>query len=307
MMDFSVVIPVYNSSSYIKGALDSIVSYSGDRQYEVILVDDCSDDVSDLKTLISKYPCARLIEKPEKTNASDSRNIGLENAGSSYVFYLDSDDQILPGYIERRLKMLIEKSVSVIFGKYIMKINGQKIRSSIPNYSCGDPREYIFLNKGNCFSSTICVNKARLKGSHFDPDLDKHQDWGFIIDAYDRDEKIFFDGEPGILKCDCNPQKLSSGFNESASQYFVEKYLSKEKYVNGFAESHIIIALQQKNKDALEYYLSIYGSKNNFSVDVLKRYVYALLGSYPFRNIAPSMIGWVKKIKRIKRGSVIKV
>nr|HCI9327291.1 glycosyltransferase [Klebsiella pneumoniae] len=75
MDDFiSVVIPTYNSSRYIADTILSISDYYPEEKLDVILVDDCSEDVHDLKHVITRFNFVRLCEKTKKTNAADSRN-----------------------------------------------------------------------------------------------------------------------------------------------------------------------------------------------------------------------------------------
>ncbi|MXL86636.1 glycosyltransferase, partial [Klebsiella pneumoniae] len=56
MDDFiSVVIPTYNSSRYIVDTILSISDYYPEEKLDVILVDDCSEDIQDLKRLITQF------------------------------------------------------------------------------------------------------------------------------------------------------------------------------------------------------------------------------------------------------------
>ncbi|HBX3725122.1 TPA: glycosyltransferase, partial [Klebsiella pneumoniae subsp. pneumoniae] len=60
MDDFiSVVIPTYNSSRYIVDTILSISDYYPEEKLDVILVDDCSEDIQDLKQLITQFDFVR--------------------------------------------------------------------------------------------------------------------------------------------------------------------------------------------------------------------------------------------------------
>ena len=93
----SVVIPTHNSTATIERTLASIDA--PDIDIEILLVDDASSDLVALRGIASNDPRARLIEKTMRTNAADSRVIGLVAAANNIVFFLDSDDRFLTGYI----------------------------------------------------------------------------------------------------------------------------------------------------------------------------------------------------------------
>ncbi|MCB0750666.1 MAG: glycosyltransferase, partial [Ignavibacteriae bacterium] len=78
MYAFSIVIPIYNSSTYIeKNLISNISRIDKNDRYEIILVDDCSADIEKIKQIINKYENIFVIEKEKKSNAADSRNIGF--------------------------------------------------------------------------------------------------------------------------------------------------------------------------------------------------------------------------------------
>jgi len=91
-VDVSVVMPVYNTSDFLRKSLDTILNQEY-LNYEVICIDDGSTDNSleILKEYSKKY--ANLIIKHiENSGAGAARNIGLGIARGEYVIFLDSDD-----------------------------------------------------------------------------------------------------------------------------------------------------------------------------------------------------------------------
>ena len=93
-MKFSVIIPVYNSVTYLSETLNSILSQTYD-DYEVILVDDGSTDGSEL--ICDSYVSEDLRFKViHKTNGgvSSARNTGLNYISGEWVVFLDSDDML---------------------------------------------------------------------------------------------------------------------------------------------------------------------------------------------------------------------
>lgn len=95
MFSVSVVIPVFNASKTLKNAVDSAVSH--DVVDEILLIEDGSNDdsLSVCYSLRDKYP-GKVKVFTHKFNrnlgAGESRNIGLRNAKSNYIAFLDADD-----------------------------------------------------------------------------------------------------------------------------------------------------------------------------------------------------------------------
>ena len=96
----SIIVPVYNTDfALLNRCLDSILNQTYDC-FECILVDDCSPDMSmDIaKGIIAHYigPISfRIITNSENQGLSCSRNNGLRIAKGEFVFFLDSDDNLM--------------------------------------------------------------------------------------------------------------------------------------------------------------------------------------------------------------------
>lgn len=95
----SVIIPVYNVELYIKECIKSVLDQSL-SDFEVILIDDCSQDNSIVlaKEFISSFqrPNVNIVflYHPENKGQSAARNTGIKAASGKYLFFLDSDDTI---------------------------------------------------------------------------------------------------------------------------------------------------------------------------------------------------------------------
>ena len=100
----SVVIPVYNAGAFLGECLDSVLSQSL-REIELVCVDDGSSDDS-LQILRSYAERDRRIRVVSQTNsgAGRARNNGLKQATGEYVLFLDGDDTLLEGSLEKLWK-----------------------------------------------------------------------------------------------------------------------------------------------------------------------------------------------------------
>ena len=103
----SIIIPVYNVSSYIDRCVKRILNQTYNN-YEVILVDDGSTDDSYTKILdwSRKYPEKIRVFSQNNMGAGPARNRGLDEAISEYITFIDSDDYINNDYLENLKKIL---------------------------------------------------------------------------------------------------------------------------------------------------------------------------------------------------------
>ncbi len=99
----SVIIPLYNAEKYIKACLDSLEAQTL-KDFEVIVVDDCSTDrsVEIVEGMNEKFGGRLHLLKREKNSggAAVPRNDALKIAVGKYIFFLDADDLILPNALK---------------------------------------------------------------------------------------------------------------------------------------------------------------------------------------------------------------
>ena len=98
---FSVIIPVYNVEQYLNQCVCSVLNQAF-SDYEIILVDDGSTDNSGkmCNTCADKYCSVSVIHKANG-GLSDARNAGIREAKGTYILFIDSDDYIAEGSLER--------------------------------------------------------------------------------------------------------------------------------------------------------------------------------------------------------------
>ncbi len=104
----SFIIPAYNAGKTIGRAINSIINQEGtSMDFEVIVVDDGSDD--DLKEKVEEFKSDKRIKYfyKENTGVSDTRNYGVNQATGEYIIFVDSDD-----YISKTLLKDIEQYIN---------------------------------------------------------------------------------------------------------------------------------------------------------------------------------------------------
>ena len=96
----SVIVPVFNTAAYVEDCLRSLQCQEG-LSFEGIVVDDGSTDQSHsiIIDFIETDSRFRLIRQ-SNTGLAGARNTGLQYARGDYVFFLDSDDVVVPNTLE---------------------------------------------------------------------------------------------------------------------------------------------------------------------------------------------------------------
>lgn len=101
----SIIVPVYNARAFVQQCIESVLAQSF-LDLELILIDDGStDDSLMLCRSRESDPRVRIIST-ENRGVSAARNLGLQKASGRWIMFLDSDDCLTGGCLERLMAMI---------------------------------------------------------------------------------------------------------------------------------------------------------------------------------------------------------
>lgn len=109
----SVILPIYNVAGYLRECIESVRRQTY-RNLEIILVDDGATD--DSPKICEEYKNVdERVKVIHKSNGglSEARNVGIENAMGEYIALVDSDDILMPFFIEKLYSLCSEKNVLI--------------------------------------------------------------------------------------------------------------------------------------------------------------------------------------------------
>lgn len=138
----SIIVPVYRAQAYIAETIHMVLAQTY-QKWELLLVDDCSDDGSGAEIMgrlsayehvsldtetanvgsIEEYRCGGgrrilLICKDRNEGAAKARNTGLSLARGQYIAFLDADDVWVCDKLQKQLVFMREKGAGFIFSAY---------------------------------------------------------------------------------------------------------------------------------------------------------------------------------------------
>ena len=108
----SVIIPIYNVENYLRECVDSVINQTYGN-FEIILVDDGSTDSSG--KICDEYIGKATVIHQKNSGLSGARNTGFEASKGEYVYFLDSDDYILPETLEKLYETAEKDKADFVF------------------------------------------------------------------------------------------------------------------------------------------------------------------------------------------------
>ncbi|MBQ0143530.1 MAG: glycosyltransferase [Prevotellaceae bacterium] len=213
MMIVSVVIPIYNAAQYIEKCLRSVMNQTVAQCVECILVDDCGEDNSigaaesflakegycacECGTFVSTHSSLtfRIVHHDHNKGHSAARNTGIDVAQGKYIYFLDSDDWIIPDCLEKMLELAIKYPDSQIIFAGATATSGRYNwldyeKKTLPEYSCDHDWLQLSMLRRFDFGMT-CWNKLILRSFILEHNLSfvegyVHQDemWNFDLSKH---------------------------------------------------------------------------------------------------------------------------
>lgn len=111
----SIIIPYYNTYELTDKLLMQLLIQDV-KKVEVFVIDDgCNEKRLDDFTGFNHI---RVIHK-ENGGVSSARNVGLDLAKGKYVAFIDSDDMVMPNYIETLLNLIDERNEDIIYFNWL--------------------------------------------------------------------------------------------------------------------------------------------------------------------------------------------
>ena len=266
-MKLSVIIPAYNSEKYITRCLDSIKSQQG-AELEIIVVNDGSKDSTE--EILKTYPGITFVTIPNG-GAANARNTGLRMATGDFVMFLDADDFLKEGCLEKVFAKQQEKNADIVRFSYLEYYEGGKTLTPLNTF-----REEIWAEKeefkkkiypyyiNGIMLNSICMTLFKrevLEGVSFRTDMPTAEDAIFSLCAYTNAQNALIIPDEYYM------------YNRGDGESLTSKGLSlmKKYRCNFILSGEIAKKLPRWKMNSMKWYIKTYLRPIVLTFDKLKR------------------------------------
>lgn len=101
----SIIMPSYNTAKFISESINSVLAQTY-KDWELIIVDDCSTDNTDEVVASFNDERIRYLKNEKNSGAAVSRNKAISEASGRWIAFLDSDDLWEPEKLEKQITFM---------------------------------------------------------------------------------------------------------------------------------------------------------------------------------------------------------
>lgn len=182
-MLISILMPTFNSDSYISKAIDSLNCQSNKEEFETIFIDGLSNDRT-VEIIKSECKTKYQLIKRQDLNMYDAINRGVDHARGKYLMFLNSDDRLYQtSVIEDICKILKNSNEDVCFCSDIYKLSFNQKSSKTYRYTTISYEE-LLLSQHSTFlphPGLIISKKNFYRLGGFDISLGPASDYDFCL------------------------------------------------------------------------------------------------------------------------------
>jgi len=171
----SIIMPNYNSAEFLKETLESVISQSY-QNWELIIVDDCSND--NFLEIIENYKDTRikLIRNASNSGAAVSRNKAIAQAQGRWIAFLDSDDVWEQDKLSKHIAFMLKNDSAFSCTDYLLiDSTGEPLTKFIPKkdkYSYKDILKHCAIG-----CSTVIYDSQRIGKAYMPENAEKREDF----------------------------------------------------------------------------------------------------------------------------------
>jgi glycosyltransferase involved in cell wall biosynthesis len=178
----SVIVPVFNSDTTIRRALDSVTAQTF-RDFEIIAVDDASTDRSIDAVTRGGDERVTLLRHPRNRGAGAARNTGVAAARGRWVAFLDSDDAWKPDKLARQLSVLAQAhdDIAACATGFNLHRDGRKLAISLTMRTWDFRRDILFGCTISPGSTLMVERRVFDEIGGFDENFRRLEDWDWLL------------------------------------------------------------------------------------------------------------------------------
>ncbi len=289
----SIVIPTINRSTFLINTINSILSLSFQKSYEIIIVDQSSTIDKSILSIFKDNKVIRYFHVTTFRGLPEARNFGWQHALYDYILYLDDDIEIDSNLLEEHYKYIVNPEIGIVAGgiteKY--KKNPQIVEIGKYNFYTATPIRGFNMNKkcyvdhapgGNFSIKKELIQKCGGSDEYLNVGAALYEESDLCLRVKKNGFKIFFNYDAHIFHLAAN----SGGC----------RVTNIERYVSSLVHNRAILIARHLNPlQRLTATISLLKLVASYSIS----YRHNLFGlfSKPFKK------GWADGLKKPKCGN----
>lgn len=272
MSKYSIITPQYNSFELMDRYFDSFLNQSI-KDFEVIIVDDCSTDGSweKLQEYVKDCPLnIKLFQCSTNRGPGYARNIGIEASKGEWITFVDNDDWVDYEFLEKIDKVIEKELVNCVIFDYYTWIEG-KVNISRSMYINEPGRKTINEcvisvrnhTVGKVYKRECCVDVRY-------PNIRRCEDVAYVIQAIAACGNVYYLNEPMYYYLQ-RPTSLSNNMKMDHTEMVKAFSILEDKFLAKYP-------LEMKNKSITDILyggllmMCKSGKSNSFILDYIKKY-----------------------------------
>jgi len=176
----SIITPSYKSERFISECIESVLSQTY-REWEMIIVDDCSPDNSNeiVKEYMKNESRIKLIKLEDNSGPAIARNRAIKEAKGRYIAFLDADDIWMKDKLEKQIGFMQENEIAFSFTEYIKIDEHSNVISDIIERP--QKVSYTMMLKSNYIPCLTVVYDTQILSKVYMPLILKRQDYALWL------------------------------------------------------------------------------------------------------------------------------
>lgn len=299
-MKISVIVPYEGYYQYLKDCLESL-SEQENVEIETLLVG--SQDDQKFQQLVDTYKdkiSLKVIPCSIEEGVAKKRNLGLENATGDYIYFIDSDDYIMPQTLSYLLQYAIQKDLDLVVGrrwitwfkKQVFETMGDEKNEELNLKDKDDDRNHKFLEKDyseiadsdeqrridllirakkgirNISVLNILIKRSLIEENHlrFNEDFIYYSDLPFVEGLVMYGHKIDFNEETLYAKRKHNDPINTPALSQIKDETKFDEFINVYKYAISLVDKESRIRYYLDSK-MIKYYSNFFAKKIRRSKD----------------------------------------
>lgn len=222
----SVIVPAHNSGRFIAETIMSVLNQTH-KNFEIIIVDDCSTD--DTIEIIKSFEDERilLLENESNSGAAYSRNKAIANAKGDFIAFLDADDKWLPDKLEKQILFMESNHYDFSYTGYSWV---REDNSEIGVFVSGPTKvtHKMFLRSNYVGCSTVMFRRSIYPDLNVPDSIKKRNDYALWLLLSKKADCYYLD------ECLTKYRKISGSISSGSKAKLVKHHYQVFKEVCGF-------------------------------------------------------------------------